>query len=122
MQEYTWTWIHTASSKSGVAKGTFESRLMFLEAINNWNRIGSGDWVYHEGTLMTNKLLQTSKKTKSYFGKEVIEHYELRDKGTHYCVLTLVDDDPHPKVINTGKAQYINKLWKEMTGKNACLK
>lgn len=64
---------------------------------------------------------QTHIKVINYFGKTRTEKLELFDCGTHFSILAFRPDSTLPFKVNTGTAKYINKIWKEKTGKNGCL-
>lgn len=70
-----------------------------------------------------NEILQRAVKTKTFIGGDVEYHYRLINSGTFYTIKVYADAAlTDIKDVRNGNAKHINKLWKELTGKNACLK
>jgi hypothetical protein len=44
--QFTYNWKHIPSGKQGTRTKHFVSYEAFLDAINDWNRVGGGDWLY----------------------------------------------------------------------------
>lgn len=45
---FRYHWLHITSGKRGEGEAEASSRQDFLELLNDWNRLGAGNWQYWE--------------------------------------------------------------------------
>ena len=73
-----------------------------------------------DGDIKMKKLLQSHQKTVQTISGLQVETIELFKYSTHYTIKAVRTGREYPEV-RTGSAKHINKVWKEMTGKNGGL-